>query len=54
MINWSYLGEFFFKSILIYIVLLSKKEIHDFVFIFLQYISYEEPKRDLTLNDDMF
>jgi hypothetical protein len=23
-------------------------------FIFLHHISYEEPKRDLTLNDDMF
>jgi len=37
-----------------YIMLLSKKTIHDFVFIFLHYISYEEPKRDLTLNDGMF
>ncbi len=31
-----------------------KEKIHDFVFIFLHYISYEEPKRDLTLYDDMF
>jgi hypothetical protein len=25
-----------------------------FIFIFLHHISYEELKRDLTLNDDMF
>jgi hypothetical protein len=36
-----------------YIMLMFKK-IHNFFFIFLHSISYEEPKRDITLNDDMF
>jgi hypothetical protein len=40
----------FKKYVLMYIMLLQKKNNSNvFFFIFLHYISYEEPKRDLTL-----
>jgi hypothetical protein len=31
-----------------------EKKIMIFLFIFYHYINYEEPKRDITLNDDKF
>jgi len=47
------------KQILIYfnvyhVVVNGKTFMILFFFIFLQYINYEESRRDITLNDDMF
>jgi hypothetical protein len=37
-----------------YVVVKEKKSMILFFFIFLHHISYDKPKKDLTLNDDMF
>jgi hypothetical protein len=50
----TFRGFYFFKIYFNVHHVVVKKKNHDFFFIFLHHISYEEPKRDVTLNNDMF